>query len=199
MKFEIRPRDRRALVLLVLALVVYGALKLAAFPVYDRLARASDAAVEKETQLRRYRRAELRKGQYAEITKLASAKLEQNEAVLSKAANESLLSAELQARLEAAAVKVGLMFNQRSVGQARRLNDFYWELPMTLGFESTPGQLVMFLVELRTVPQFVTVRAVQVTPVQPVQEVPKVGDLTKSVRVTMTIAAAYYRADIVKK
>ena len=78
------------------------------------------------------------------------------------------------------------------------MNEFYAELPMTLGFEATPGQLVMFLSELRGLPRLVMVHSAQVTPVQPLQEVPKGADLTKNVRVNITIAA-WCRADIVKK
>ena len=198
MKHAIRQRDRRALLLMLMALALYGAVKLLVFPVYDRLALAGDVVTEKETQLRRYRRAELRKGQYAELIKLANAKIQQNESVISKAGNESLASAELQSMVETAATKVGLMLNQRSVGSARRVNEFYAELPMTLGFEATPGQLVMFLSELRGLPRLVMVHSAQVTPVQPLQEVPKGADLTKNVRVNITIAA-WCRADIVKK
>src|SRR5262249_41355249 len=127
MKLAIRQRDRRALLLLLLALALYGALKLLILPVYDRLALADDVVAEKETQLRRYRRAELRKGQYADLTKLANLKIQQNESVISKAGNESLASAELQSSVEAAAAKVGLTLNQRSVGSSRRINEFYAE------------------------------------------------------------------------
>jgi len=188
MKFEIRQRDRRAILALVFGLAVYAAMKLAVFPAYDRFAIAADAVANKESQLRRYRRAELRKGQYAELIKLTSTKIAENESVVMNAANQSLISAELQSMVEASAAKLGLMLGQRSVGALRRLNDFYGELPMTLGFESTPGQLVMFLAELRSYPRLVTVRSIQVAPVRPVQEVPKGEDVTKNVRVTMTLA-----------
>jgi Tfp pilus assembly protein PilO len=198
MKLAIRQRDRRALLLLLIAMALYGGLRLLVLPRYDRLALAADVVAEKETQLRRYRRAELRKGQYAELTKLANLKIQQNESVISQAGNESFASAELQSMVEAAAGKVGLMLSQRSVGSSRRINEFYAELPMTLGFEGTPGQLVMFLSELRALPQLVIVHSAQVTPVQPVQEAPKGLDVTKNVRVNMTIAA-WCRADIVKK
>jgi Tfp pilus assembly protein PilO len=198
MKIELRRRDRRALFLLLLALGVYAGLKVVAFPIYDRLSPAAETVAERESQLRRYRRADLRKGQHAELIKLVNAKIEQNESIISKAATESLISAELQSMLEATATKVGLMLSQRNVGTPRRLNDFYAELPMTLGFEATPGQLAMFLAELRALPKLVTVRSAQMSPVQPVQELPKGVDLTKNVRVSMTVAVLC-RAEVVKK
>ena len=148
--------------------------------------------------MRRYRRAQFGKGQYAELIQLASAKIAENESLVSTAGNESLVSADLQSLVEATAAKVGLMFNQRNVGASRRLNDFYAEVPMTLGFESTPGQFVMFLAELRALPRSVAVRSVQTTPIQPLQELPKGIDVTKNLRINMTIAVLW-RTDKVKK
>jgi Tfp pilus assembly protein PilO len=197
MKLEIRERDRRALIGLVLAASLYGVIQFVVIPAYDRFAIAADTVADRESQLRRYRRAQLRKGQYAELTKVAAARVTENESIVIAGTSESLSSAELQTLIEATGAKVGLMLSQRSTGALRRINEFYAELPMTLGFESTPGQLVMFLAELRGLPRFVTVRSLQVSPVQPLQE-PLKGDVTKNVRVSMTIAAVT-RADVVKK
>jgi Tfp pilus assembly protein PilO len=188
-KIQIRQRDRRALILLATALAVYVLADRFVLPAYDRLAAASDRAVEKETQLRRYRRAELRKGQYEGLLKTANDTLSKSESGVITATNLSLASAELQSLIENAGNKVGLMIGQRAVGTARRLNDFYAEIPMTLNFESTPGQLVAFLNEVRTLPRFVTVRNLQVSPVAPVFEAPKGQDLTKNVRASVTVSA----------
>ena len=68
---------------------------------------------------------------------------------------------------------------------------------MTLSFEATPGQLVSFLNELRVLPRFVTVRSLQVAPVESVTEAPKGIDLTKNVRVVMTVSSLS-SANIVK-
>ena len=189
MKFEIRQRDRRALILLGLALAIYGLAVWVVLPAYDRMSSAREAAADKEKQLRRYRRAELRKGQYTDLLKLADQRSRTNESVIISASNLSLASAELQTMMEATATKVGLMVGQRMIGAPRRVNDYYAELPMTLSFESTPGQVVAFLNELRSLPRYVTVRALQVTPVAPVFEAPKGSDLTKNVRVNITCAA----------
>ncbi|MBI4474840.1 MAG: type 4a pilus biogenesis protein PilO [Acidobacteria bacterium] len=189
MKIQIRQRDRRALVMLSLALLVYGLAEIVVFPAYDRMKAASEAAVDKENQVRRYRRAELRQGQYADLLKSAAENASKSESVVIAAASLPLASAELQSLIEAAGNKVGLMVSQRMIGAPRRLNDFYAELPMTLSFESTPGQLVSFLVELRLLPRFVTVRSLQVTPTEPLFEAPKGTDVTKHVRITMTVSS----------
>ena len=149
---------------------------------------AADAAAQKQDELRRFRRAQLRKSQYAQLTELAAKKAKEAESVLVSAANASLVSAELQSLVEATGAKVGVTLGQRSVGTPKRLNEFYAEFPITLGFESTPGQLIALLAELRTAPRFITVRSLQVSPIQAVQEAHKSGDLSKNVRVNMTLA-----------
>jgi Tfp pilus assembly protein PilO len=197
MKFEIRQRDRRALILLVLAVAIYGVAKWVILPAYDRLTAAQERAADKEKQLRRYRRAELRKGQYTDLLKVADARVKQSESVVIATGNLSLASAELQSMVEGTANKVGVMLGQRMIGTPRRLNDYFAEVPMTMSFESTPGQVVAFLNELRSLPRFVTVRALQVTPVSPVFEAPKGSDLTKNVRVSIT-CSALTSADLMK-
>jgi Tfp pilus assembly protein PilO len=189
MKLEIRQRDRRALILLALALAIYGLFDWVVLPAYDRIAAAPELAAEKEHQLRRYRRADMRKGQYAGLLKLTDERVAKSESAVIPAANVPLASAELQSLMEAAGSKVGLMVGQRMIGTPRRVNEFYADLPMTLSFESTPGQLVSFLDELRTLPRFVTVRSLQVNPVAPLLEAPKGVDMTKNVRVNLTVSA----------
>src|SRR5213594_2931582 len=129
MKLHLSQRDRRALLLLASALIVYGFLRLVVFPVHDRLAMAADAAAQKQDELRRFRRAQLRKGQYAQLTELAAKKAKEAESVLVSAANASLVSAELQSLVEATGAKVGVTLGQRSVGTPKRLNEFYAEFP----------------------------------------------------------------------
>lgn len=197
MKLEIRQRDRRALMLLALGLVIYGVAEWVLLPAYDRISDAKEVAADKETQLRRYRRAELRKGQYESLLPVAEQRVTASESVVINAANLSLASAELQSLIESAAGKANIMLGQRAVGTARRLNDFYSELTMTLSFESTPNQLVMLLNELRALPRVVNVRSLQVAPLSPVFEVPKGIDLLKTVRVSMIVSAPV-PADLVK-
>lgn len=197
MKLEIRQRDRRALMLLALAIVIYIVGDWVLLPAYDRISDAQEVAADKETQLRRYRRAELRKGQYEGLLKVADQRVIAGESVVINAANLSLASAELQSLVESAANNTNIMLSQRAMGIPRRLNDFYAELTMTLGFEATPNQLVMLLNELRAMPRFVSVRSLQVAPVSPVFEAPKGVDLLKTVRVAMIVSVPA-PADLVK-
>jgi len=196
-KLEIRQRDRRALMLLALAIVIYIVGDWVLLPAYDRISDAQEVAADKETQLRRYRRAELRKGQYEGLLKVADQRVIAGESVVINAANLSLASAELQSLVESAANNTNIMLSQRAMGIPRRLNDFYAELTMTLGFEATPNQLVMLLNELRAMPRFVSVRSLQVAPVSPVFEAPKGVDLLKTVRVAMIVSVPA-PADLVK-
>jgi Tfp pilus assembly protein PilO len=197
MKFEIRQRDKRAFILLGLALTIYLAADWLVLPAYDRLTAAADLVADKESQLKRYRRAELRKGQYEELLKSANEHLTKSESSLIPAANLSLASAEMQSLVEGAANKVGLMPGLRLMGNGRRVNDVYAELPMTMTFESTPTQLVSFINELHSLPRFFTVRSLQITPLTPVVEAPKGSDLTKAVRVSMAVSG-FTSADLVK-
>src|SRR5262245_14650529 len=183
--------------LLSAALAIYALADWVVLPAYDRLTAASELAADKEHQLRRYRRADLRKGQYADLLKLTDERVAKSESAVIKAANLSLASAELQSLIESASQKVGLMVGQRIIGNPRRVNEFYADLPMTMTFESTPGQLVSFLDELRSLPRFVTVRNLQVSPVSPVLEAPKGVDVSKNLRVSVTVSALT-SADLVK-
>ena len=197
MKFEIRGGARRALILLAVALAIYVLADWAALPAYDRLTAAGELVSEKENQLRRYRRAEVRKGQYTELLKVADERIAKSESVVIGGANVSLASAELQSLVEDSINKAGLMVIQRMIGSPRRLNEFYAEISMTLNFDSTPGQLVLFLNEVHSLPRFVTVRSLQVTPVSPVLEAPKGSDLMKNVHVAVTLSGLC-SADLLK-
>src|SRR4051794_17051812 len=120
-----RQRDRRALMLLSSCVVIYVLANWVVFPAYDRVSASRELAAEKETQLRRYRRAGLRKGQYENLIKVADDRLSKSESVVIAAANPSLASAELQSLIETRAEKVGLVLSQRMIGVPRRLNEFY--------------------------------------------------------------------------
>jgi Tfp pilus assembly protein PilO len=182
-----KPRDRKALILLVLALAIYAGTNTFVLPAYDRIANAKDVAADKENLVRRYRRAELRKGQYADLMKTAADRVTQSETVVITAPNLSLVSAEFQSLVEDAAKKVGLVVGQRTVGTPKALNDFYAELPLTISFESTPGQLVSFLNEIRNIPRFMTINSLQVSPTDFVVDPPKGMAVSKNIRVSMTL------------
>lgn len=189
MKVEIRQRDRRALIGLGLAIGVYVLLSMLAFPAFDSLKSSAAEASEKEQQLMKYKRALIRKGHYSQLLESARKNMTEAEARLIRGDNASLASVELQNIVEEAAKKVEIPLGQRNMSTAKKKDQFFNEITMTLSFESTPNQLTMFLSELRSAPKFLTVRNAQVAPVQILQEAPKKGDFQKTVRVSLTIAA----------
>ena len=189
MKFEIRERDRRALVGLGAGLAAYVLLSMVILPAFDRLNTASEGAGEKEEQLMKYRRAVIRKGHYAQLLDQARKNMTEAESRLIRGDNASLAAVELQNIVEEAAKKVEIPLSQRSVSTAKKKDQFFNEITMTLSFESTPNQLTMFLSELRNASKFVTVRNSTVAPLQVLQEAPKKGDFEKRIRVSLTLAA----------
>jgi hypothetical protein len=189
MKLEIRERDRRALIGLSLAVGMYLMVSMIAFPAYDNLVTAADEASAKEEQLRKYRRALIRKGHYTQLLDQARKNMTEAESRLIRGENASLASVELQNIVEEAAKKVGIPLGQRNMSTARKKDAFFNEITMTLSFDSTPNQLTMFLSEIRTAPKFITIRNTQVAPLQALQEAPKKGDFQKTVKVNLTLAA----------
>ena len=189
MKIEIRERDRRALLGLCIAAAIYLLVSQAAFPAFDRLKSASQTASDKEDELLKYRRALMRKGRYTQLIEQASKSVTDAELRLISGSNPSLASVELQTIIEEAARKVGIPLGQRSMSAARKKDDFFNEITMTLSFECTLGQLTAFLSEIRSSPKFITVRNTQITPVQAVHEAPANADLKKTVRVNLTLVA----------
>ena len=189
MKLEIRQRDRRALFLLGVSLGLYFVLSEVASPAYDRLAAAVDTALDREDQLRRYRRAVVRKADYGQLLEEARRRVEEGEAQLVQGDNPSLASAELQTIVEQVAELTGIELGQRKMSAARQKDEFFNEITMTLGFESTPGQLVAFLEQLRGSEKLVAVRSIQIAPLIVVDEVTEGMELLKDVRVNLTVGA----------
>ena len=189
MKIQIRERDKRAFLLLGGALLTYAILAVGVFPVLDRLSGSAAAAAQKEEQLMKYRRAQIRRGNYVKLLEQARKNVAEAEGLLIRGDNPSLASVELQTIVEDAAKKVGINFIQRNISPARKKDDFFNEITVAVSFESTPNQVVSFLSEVRNAPKFVTVRNAQVAPVQVVQAPPAKGDLKKTVRVSLTLGA----------
>ena len=178
------------------ALAVYLFFTQVGFPIYDELAAALDTALEREDQLRRYRRAVVRKANYAELLADARLRVEEGEALLIRGDNPSLASAELQTMVEQVAELTGIELGQRNMSVARQKDEFFNEITMTLGFESTPGQLVAFLEKLRGSEKLVAVRSIQIAPLHVVDEVPEGGELVKDLRVNLTLGAVLASAPV---
>jgi len=193
MTMELQTRDRRALVLLATALAVYLFMAEVGFPFYDEFASAEESALEKEDQLRRYRRALVRKADYGQLLEDARLRVTEGEARLIRGDNPALASAALQTIVEAAAEQIGIELGQRTMAPPSRKDDFFDEITMTLAFECTPGQLVGFLSELRAAERFISLRSFEASPVRAVDEPSTELEMTKDLRVNLTVGAVLAR------
>jgi hypothetical protein len=189
MKFDLRERDRRAILILAAATGIYVVASYAVLPAFDKLTQTPSHVNEQEQQLRKYRRALIRKGHYTEELVRARKNVVDAEARFVRGDNPSLASVELQTIVEEAAKKANLDLTQRNVTPARKKDDSFNEITMALNLESTPSQIFGFLAEIRNAPKYVTIRSVQITPVQVLTEAPKKGDFLKTIRANVTIAA----------
>lgn len=190
MKIELRSRDRRALLLLLLAVAVYAIADFVILPAYDRLTASAALVSEKEDQLRKYRRALLRKGQYEQLIPVAARQIQDAEKILIRGDNPALATTELQTLVEEAARNAGINLLQRNVAAPRKVDAFYNELVMSLAFETTVTPLANFLANLRSTPRLLDVRNLQISPTVPLAEMPKTpGDYRKNLRVNLIIGA----------
>jgi hypothetical protein len=189
MNFELRERDRRAVLILAAAIGIYVLTSYAALPAFDKLTQTPSHVGEREEQLKKYRRALIRKGHYTEELAQARKNIAEAESRFVRGDNPSLASVELQTIVEGAAKKANLELNQRNVTAARKKDDSFNEITMALTLEATPPQIFGFLAELRNAPKYVTIRSAQITPAQVLTEAPKKGDFLKTIRANVTIAA----------
>ena len=189
MKFELRDRDRRALIGLALALAAFVVVSEFLLPAYDNLAASTESVQPKEDQLMRYRRAILRQGHYAQLLDQVRKNTADAEGRLIRGDNPSIASVEFQSIVEEAAKKVQIDLSQRNVAPARKKDNFFNEITLTLSFESTPNQLATFLAEMRAAPKFVTVVNAQIAPTQVILEAPRKENFEKRLRVNLTLAA----------
>lgn len=189
MKLQLRQQDRRALFALSGALGLYVLLSLFVFPAFDRLKDAGSGASEKEEQLRKYRQAVQRKGHYTELLEQARKSMAEAESRLISGENPSLASVELQNVVDGAAKNVNIEIGQKNVAPAKKKDQYFNEITMTVSFDATPNQLTTFLTNLRNSPKFVTVRSLQLVPVETATAPPKKGELKKTLHVNLTVAA----------
>jgi len=189
MKFELRDRDKKALIGLASALAVYLVASEIVLPLYDRIKAGAETVNVKEDELRKYRRALVNGQRYSQLLEQAGKSVAVGEAQLIRGDNPSLAQVELQTIVEDAASKNNLALSTRNVTVPKKKDEYFNETTMTIAFEGTLNQLTSFLAELRAAPKFVTVRSLQVVPLQNAQEPPAKGELKKTVKVTLTVMA----------
>jgi Tfp pilus assembly protein PilO len=189
MKLELRQRDRRAILLLVLASGLYLTISYLVLPAFDRVKAGAEAVADKEDDLRKYRRALISRDHYTQLLEQARKSSSEAEARLIRGDNPSLAQVELQTIVEDIAKNLNISLGPRSISTAHKKDDVFNEITMNISFEGTLNQLTSFLSALRAAPKFVTVRTLQIAPTQVVQEAPSKGELKKTVKVTLMISA----------
>lgn len=175
--------------ILAAATALYLLVSYVAMPAFDSVTQTPSRAGDTEQQLKKYRRALIRKGHYAEELQQARKNAADAESRFIRGDNPTLASVELQMIVEEAAKKVSIDLGQRNISAARKKDDSFNEITMTLALEATPSQLFGFLAEIRNAPKYLTVRNVQLTPAQVMTEPPKKGDFVKTIRANVVVAA----------
>lgn len=189
MKVKLQNRDKRAVLVLAVAVALYAFISWVALPAYDSLRSAKAEAVDKESLLQKYRQIAARKGSYDTLLDQAAKKKNEAGSRLIRAANPSLAAVELQTLVEDAARRINIVLAQRNVPSPAASSAAVREITMTLGFEGTPQQLVAFLTELRSLPRFVRVLNLNVNPLQVAQSPTPNVLFPKTVRVGITLGA----------
>jgi type II secretory pathway component PulM len=179
-------RNRRALLLLGLAVIVYVAVSAVLLPLYDEWRRAPAQVAEMEDLLRKYRSELSHRGNYDALKSDTRKKLDELRTHFFT--TDAAGAAELQKLVEDSARQAGVDLTQRTATQTKRVDDALSEISMSTTFEATLNQVVAFLNQLRATPKLVNVRIAQIDPTQIAYEPPKQGELKKSVRVSLTIA-----------
>jgi len=193
-KIEIRQRDKRALIGLGVAALLFLLADQLLLPAYDRLADARETARQREDQLDRYRIAAGRQG-------IASGVLAQVEAETDRL-REQLLppisntpggeaqGARFGTLIESAAEEAGILLRQRDAVETRRLGEGdFEEVSIGLSFDALPEELAAFLGRLRGSETHLAVVRLQVTPIDQALEIPEDRTIARTLQVTMTVAA----------
>ncbi len=181
-------RNRRALIILAVAVALYVVSSQGLLPLYDQLRAASGRAADKADELQRYRRELSHRGNYDGLKADARKKLDELKTRFFT--SDAAGAAELQQIVVERAKAVGILLMQRSTSQPRKVDELVSEIALTTTFEATPNQLVAFLNQLRGAQKIVNVRNAQVDPVQLVYDAPKSGVLKKDLRVNLTITGS---------
>jgi hypothetical protein len=181
---RLSSRDRRALTGLIAAAAIYLLATYIVFPQFDKLAASRTDVSQQEDQLRKYRRALLRKDQYGQLIQQASASVR---GLQTRFFTPDKGSAELQSIVESTAASAGLVLSQRNPVVERKRDAITTEISINVICEATIAQVMTFLNQLRQSPKFLTVTSAQVGPIQPFREIPPSGELKKTLRTNFTV------------
>src|ERR1700761_7944546 len=127
MKIELRSRDKRALIGLAIAIVIYFGLSLIAVPAYQRIKTAADSVHDKEDELKKFRRAFANRDHYNQILEQARRTVVDAEGQSIRGDNQSLAQVELQGIVEAAEQKVNIPPGQYTMSNAKKKDQYFNE------------------------------------------------------------------------
>ncbi len=181
-------RDRRALLLLGAALVVFLVLQFGVLPRGGAGPESSTPVGVLEKRLARLQQVERQKPRAAAAAEAASRDLAETEKGLLKAATPAQASAEMQQLLRDLLRGQGMNMQSSEFGAIRPAGEDYAQVPLTVNFNCGIEQWINFMAALRNSPQVLSTLEVHLSS----------SDLrNKTVQVRM-IVAGYIPASLVK-
>ncbi len=181
-------RDRRALLLLGAALVVFLVLQFGVLPRSGAGPESSTPVGVLEKRLARLQQVERQKPRAAAAAEAASRDLAEVEKGLLKAATPAQASAEMQQLLRDLLRGQGMNMQSSEFGAIRPAGEDYAQVPLTVNFNCGIEQWINFMAALRNAPQVLSTVEVRLA---------NADTRNKTVQVRM-IVAGYIPASLVK-
>jgi len=181
-------RDRRALLLLGAALVVFLVLQFGVLPRSGAGPASSTPVGVLEKRLARLQQVERQKPRAAAAAEAASRDLAEVEKGLLKAATPAQASAEMQQLLRDLLRGQGMNMQSSEFGAIRPAGEDYAQVPLTVNFNCGIEQWINFMAALRNAPQVLSTVEVRLA---------NADTRNKTVQVRM-IVAGYIPASLVK-
>ena len=179
---KLTPRDRIALKVAGVALVLFLVADFGVLPLSDALQASSQGIEKKELTLRRYQRLVALASSQPASHAAAEKSLGDAEAGLLESPSESLANAEWQRLVRELAKEKGLELSSSEVLRVEKLSPDYALVTGRVALAARLDQLVDMLVAMATSPKLLAANSLKVTPMG--------GDPQKRLQVEMTISAA---------
>lgn len=182
-------RDKRALLLLAIALVVAMVIEFGLPSSTGPAAVASASIDSAEKRLRRLQEIARQSPRAAADAEAAAKALAEEEKGLLKAATPALASAEMQQLMQELLRGQGISMQSSEFGAVKAAGEDYAQVPLTVAFNGGIDQWINFMSALRNAPQILSTVDLVITP----------GDAkTKLIQVRMVVAG-YISASLLAK
>ncbi len=181
---KLTPRDRLALKVAGVALVLFLVADFGVLPFFDILQASSGGIEKKELTLRRYQRLVALASSQPNLRAAAEKSLGDAEAGLLESPSESLANAEWQRLVRELAKEKGLELTSSEVLRAEKLSPNYALVTGRVAMSARIDQLVDMLVAMATSPKLLATSNLKITSVG--------GGPQKLLMVDMTISAAMH-------